>query len=87
MYDLPPSVTASTGLDALTQLIEPYVSTRANPMTDLYCVEGMRRAARALPRVWDHPGDVDARDTAAARFAKGDEETDCGFDSGPFSQS
>ena len=42
---LPRPVTASTGLDALTQLIEPYVSSRANPMTDLFCVEGIRRIA------------------------------------------
>ena len=48
-YDLPPAVTASTGLDALTQLIEPYVSARANPMVDALCVEGIRRAARCLP--------------------------------------
>jgi len=47
-YDLPPALTASTGLDALTQLIEPYVSCRANPMTDALCVEGIRRAARSL---------------------------------------
>ena len=36
------------GMDALTQLIEPYVSRRANPMTDGFCVEGIRRAARSL---------------------------------------
>ena len=47
-YDLPPALTASTGLDALTQLIEPYVCRRANPMTDGLCVEGLRRAARSL---------------------------------------
>ena len=47
-YGLPPSITASTGLDALTQLIEPYVSSRANPLTDALCIEGMRRAARSL---------------------------------------
>ena len=47
-YDLPPAITASTGLDALTQLIEPYVCSRANPMTDALCVEGIRRAARSL---------------------------------------
>jgi alcohol dehydrogenase class IV len=47
-YDLPPAVTASTGLDALTQLIEPYVCCRPNPITDAVCVEGMRRAARSL---------------------------------------
>jgi alcohol dehydrogenase class IV len=47
-HDLPPAITASTGLDALTQLIEPYVCARTNPMTDGLCVEGMRRAARSL---------------------------------------
>ena len=47
-YDLPPALTASTGLDALTQLIEPYVCRRANPLTDGLCVEGLRRAARSL---------------------------------------
>ncbi|MGH7992703.1 MAG: iron-containing alcohol dehydrogenase [Limisphaerales bacterium] len=46
--DLPPALTASTGLDALTQLIEPYVGSRANPMTDGLCFEGIRRAARSL---------------------------------------
>ena len=60
-YDLPSAITASTGLDALTQLIEPYVSLRANPMTDQFCVEGMRRAASALPRLGRNPGDRAAR--------------------------
>lgn len=46
--DLPPALTASTGLDALTQLIEPYVSSRANPLVDALCAEGIRRAARSL---------------------------------------
>jgi alcohol dehydrogenase class IV len=58
---LPRAITASTGLDALTQLIEPYVSVRANAMTDLYCVEGIRKIAAALPRVWENPSDRDAR--------------------------
>jgi len=60
-YGLPRTITASTGLDALTQLIEPYVSVRANVMTDMYCVEGIRRAAGALARVWEHPDDREAR--------------------------
>ena len=59
--DLPPALTASTGLDALTQLIEPYVSCRANPMTDLYCVEGLTRAASALRRVFRDGHDLAAR--------------------------
>ena len=48
---LSPAVTASTGLDALTQLIEPYLSARANPLTDSICLEGMKRA-RSLRRAY-----------------------------------
>ena len=47
-YDLPPGLTASTGLDALTQLIEPFVCSRANPISDVLCREGLWRAARSL---------------------------------------
>ncbi|MCW5553580.1 MAG: iron-containing alcohol dehydrogenase [Verrucomicrobiae bacterium] len=47
-YELPPATTATTGLDALTQLIEPYTCCRTNPMVDALCVEGIRRAARSL---------------------------------------
>jgi alcohol dehydrogenase class IV len=53
--DLPPAITARTGLDALTQLIEPFVCSRANPMTDGLCVEGLSRAARSL-RIAFHDG-------------------------------
>ena len=60
-HGLPRTLTASTGLDALTQLIEPYVSTRANSMTDLFCIEGMRHAATALPRAFENGGDREAR--------------------------
>ncbi len=45
---MPPSVTASTGMDALTQVIEAYVSSRANPMTDIISAEGIQRGARSL---------------------------------------
>jgi alcohol dehydrogenase class IV len=58
---LPPHVTASTGMDALTQLIEPYVSTRANEMTDLFCLEGMRRAATSLVKVVENGNSLPAR--------------------------
>lgn len=47
-WDCPAAVTAASGMDALTQLIEPYVSCRANSMTDALCLEGIRRAARSL---------------------------------------
>jgi alcohol dehydrogenase class IV len=61
-YDLPPALTASTGLDALTQLIEPYVCLRANPMTDGLCTEGIRRAARSLRSAFKNGHDDDARE-------------------------
>ena len=60
-YDLPPRITASTGLDALTQLIEPYVSSRANPMIDALCLEGIRRASRSLARAYKDGSDIEAR--------------------------
>lgn len=59
--DLPPALTASTGLDALTQLIEPYVCARANPLVDALCVEGVRRCARALRRAFNEGHDPAAR--------------------------
>jgi alcohol dehydrogenase class IV len=49
-YGLPSGMTAATGLDALTQVIEPYVSPRSNAMTDIYCVQGIGLAARSLAR-------------------------------------
>jgi alcohol dehydrogenase class IV len=60
-YALPPAVTAATGLDAFTQLIEPYVSARANPLADALCVAGMERAAGALRRAYHDGGDREAR--------------------------
>lgn len=60
-FGLPPEVTASTGLDALTQVIEPFVSIRANPLTDGCCREGMRLAARSLRRAWHDGSDPTAR--------------------------
>ncbi len=60
--DLPPALTASTGLDALTQLIEPYTCSRANPMTDALCVEGIRRAGRSLRAAFADGGNAAARE-------------------------
>jgi alcohol dehydrogenase class IV len=59
-YSMPPSITASTGLDALTQLLEAFVCNRPNPLTDGICREGLMRAARSLYRAF-----VDGRDAAA----------------------
>jgi alcohol dehydrogenase class IV len=52
-YNLPADITAATGLDALTQLIEAFVSVKANPLTDAICREGMYRVARSLRRAYE----------------------------------
>jgi alcohol dehydrogenase class IV len=48
---LPKSVTLASGLDALTQVIEPYLSSRANPMTDALCRDAIPRALPALQKL------------------------------------
>lgn len=62
---LPSALTASTGLDALTQLIEPFVSCRANAFTDPLCREGIARVARSLRRAREKPDDLAAREDMA----------------------
>jgi len=71
-YSLPPSTTASTGLDALTQCIEPFVSPHANPLSDAVAREGIHRASRALRRAFHDGNDRDARrDMAVASLCGG----------------
>jgi alcohol dehydrogenase class IV len=62
---VPPDVTASTGMDALTQVLEPFVSSRAHPLTDALCREALARAACALPRACEEGRDLDAREDMA----------------------
>jgi alcohol dehydrogenase class IV len=57
----PPPVTAASGLDALTQCLEPFVSIRANPVTDGLAAEGLRRAASGLRAAYADGGDLGAR--------------------------
>ncbi|MBI5685124.1 MAG: iron-containing alcohol dehydrogenase [Verrucomicrobia bacterium] len=61
-HRLPRQVTANSGLDALSQLIEPFVSVKANPMTDALCRAGMTRVARSLRRACEDGGDAAARE-------------------------
>ena len=69
---LPPEITAATGFDALTQLLEAFVSTKANPLTDGLCREGIARCARSLKTVYHHGGDLTARtDMAIASLFSG----------------
>ena len=69
--ELPPALTASTGLDALTQLIEPFVCSRANPMTDGLCAEGIRRAARSLRTAFADGKNKSAREDMAVASLHG----------------
>lgn len=61
-FSLPPAVTGSTGMDALTQVLEPYVSQRANALTDLFCRDGLSRVSEALERAYRDGGDREARE-------------------------
>ena len=69
---LPPAITAATGLDALTQLIEPFVCARTSPMTDALCVEGIKRVARSLRAAFRNgPNPAARRDMAVASLFGG----------------
>ena len=57
----PGSVTAAAGLDAITQVIEPYLSPFATPVTDALCRDAIPRGLTALPRVLEAPDDGVAR--------------------------
>ena len=71
-YSMPPAITASSGTDALTQVLEPYVSRQANPMTDQFAKEGLRCASRSLRKAYqdgqNHPA---RRDMAWASLLGG----------------
>jgi len=62
---LPPEVTASTGLDALTQCLESYLALKAQPVTDALALEGLNRAARSLVRAYRGGDAPEARDDMA----------------------
>jgi alcohol dehydrogenase class IV len=61
-YSMPQSITAYTGLDALTQLMEAYVSNKANPLTDGICREGLKRAGCSLQRAYEDRSNHAARE-------------------------
>lgn len=58
---VPRAVSAATGLDALTQCLEPYLSCQATPVTDALALDGLRLAARSLRRVCADGSDLSAR--------------------------
>ena len=68
----PKSVTASTGLDALTHAIEAYTSRRAQPLTDSVCISAVKRLFKYLPAAYTDGNDLTARnETAIAALEAG----------------
>lgn len=70
--DMPKSVTAATGLDALTHAVEAYTSKKATPLTDVYAVSAVKRIAEYLPKAYRNGYDEEAREQMAlAAFEAG----------------
>jgi acetaldehyde dehydrogenase / alcohol dehydrogenase len=65
---MPPTLTADTGIDALTHALEAAVSIFASPYTDAFCVQAVYQILPNLPRAFEHPDDLEAR-TAMANAA------------------
>jgi alcohol dehydrogenase class IV len=59
---MPPELTAFTGLDALTQLIEPYTCIEPNPLVDSLCRDGVKRIAQSIYQVFDNGKDLQSRE-------------------------
>ncbi|MGO1384167.1 MAG: iron-containing alcohol dehydrogenase [Arachnia sp.] len=65
MLSCPPVVTAQSGMDALTQCLEPLTSRLANPLVDALAVAGLRAGARSLVAAVEHGDDIEARSDMA----------------------
>lgn len=69
---MPASLTAATGMDALTHAVEAYVSTAANPLTDACALKAIELIAQYLPTAVQNPNDMSARENMAyAQFLAG----------------
>lgn len=69
---MPASLTAATGMDALTHAVEAYVSTAANPLTDACALKAIELIAKYLPTAVEKPNDMPARENMAyAQFLAG----------------
>ena len=72
MEDMPASLTAATGMDALTHAVEAYVSTAANPLTDACAVKAIELIAKYLPTAVADGKNAEAREQMAyAQFLAG----------------
>jgi alcohol dehydrogenase class IV len=60
-----PEITATTGMDALTHLLETFVSNQANPFIDMLCREGIHRISASLKNAFENGNDLKAREDMA----------------------
>ena len=58
----PVSITVATGMDALTHAVEAYTSKKANPVTDIYCLDAIKRIFKYLPLAAKDGNDKTARE-------------------------
>lgn len=58
----PPGVTAATGIDALVHAIEAYVSVKAQPMADIFCLSAIELIAQNIRQAWSNGNNRDARE-------------------------
>lgn len=65
MLTVPPDITASTGMDALTQVLEAYLSSRSNILVDSLCEKALPLALNALPAAYETGTDIIARESMA----------------------
>ncbi len=65
MVSCPPKVTAHSGIDALTHLIEAYITHRATPLSDALAIKGIELAGKYLQRAYENGNDMEAREGMA----------------------
>jgi len=65
MVSLPPAITSTTGMDALTHAIEAYVGLGSNPVTDAWALEAIELLAEYLPKAFANGANIEAREKVA----------------------
>lgn len=60
--ELPPAVTAATGMDAFTHSIESFISNKANPLSDMFALESMRKISTSIVHAYERGSSVEARE-------------------------